>query len=288
MSRFNLFAIFVAIFVAIVAFFNSCQQQTPINNANLSTTNANTYAGPVESPSPPIEAREPDIYSATVTLTAQTAGSERVLGIPPLTFEVSRDGDYRRYAFRLPNGEQVIYLDRGDQRYLLLPDRRQYVELNRETIGFEVPRVMTPSEMVDELRRRGGYERVGEEEINGRTVIKYRYATTTRTDTQAGNVQAENFVYVDKETGLPLRSELFSEAEREVQGVKSVRIVAEMRDLRIAADPKLFEVPQGFARVSGEQVKQQIDALAALISATLQGIAQAAAQPSPTASPTGR
>jgi len=47
-------------------------------------------------------------------------------------------------------------------------------------------------------------EKVGDDTMNGRAADKYRYATTTNTSTSAGEVKSEAFVYVDKETGLPL------------------------------------------------------------------------------------
>lgn len=282
MTRMNMLGL-LAITFAVAA----CQQTPQMANANL---NANVNANASTTPTPEavrtVEAREPETYAATLILMGQTAGGEQVIGVPTLTAEVARSGDSRRYSFRLPNGEQVVYLERGAERYLIFPSRRQYAEISREAVGFEVPRIMTPGEIVAQLRAQSGYERVGEEQMNGRTVIKYRYATTVRTGTEAGTAQTENFVYVDKETGLPLRSELRSETEREVQGIKSLRLVAEMRDIRTDVNPSLFEVPQDFNRVTTEQVRQQIDALASLFTTVLQNMMQRpTAQPSPTVTP---
>ena len=96
-------------------------------------------------------------------------------------------------------------------------------------------------------------------------------------------MSSEAFVFVDKETGLPLRSELYTEASGDVQGVKGAKVVAEMRDISTIVDPTLFEVPLGFSKVPPEQVKQQIDALtntaASLIKALMSNMATANSSP---------
>jgi len=124
--------------------------------------------------------------------------------------------------------------------------------------------MMTPGQMVQYLKQQRGYERVGEEQMNGRTVVKYRYAGTTQTSTAAGEVKAETFVYIDKDTGLPLRAELSSQASGNVQGVKGLNIVAVLSDLSTDVDPSQFEVPQGFSKVDPQQVRQQVDAFVAI------------------------
>ncbi len=86
---------------------------------------------------------------------------------------------------------------------------------------------------------------------------KYRLAGAAQTGTQAGSVQGESFVYVDKETGLPLRIEGFGQSSGNVQGVSGGRLVARMSDLKTEVDPTQFELPQGFSLITQEQVKQQ-------------------------------
>ncbi len=268
-----------AIILALAAVGAACQE-APVANTNVNTANTttatpavNTNTAPATtSTGPAIEAREPEEYRATLVFTAETTGGERAMAIPTLSAEVARRGADRRYAFKLPSGEQLIYLDRADKRYIISPSRKQYAELTPEATGFEVPRAMTPGQIVEQLKKQSGYERVGEEQLNGREVVKYRYASTARTGTQAGDVKAETFVYVDKETGLPLRSEIFSEATGSVQGVKGVKIIQEMRDIQRDVDASLFEVPPGLKQVTPEQVRQQIDALASIAGAILRNM----------------
>jgi outer membrane lipoprotein-sorting protein len=219
---------------------------------------------------------------------AETEGGEKTVGIPTLSAQVARNGADRRVSFKLPDGSDLIYLEQGDKHIVIAPGRKQYAELTPEATGFQLQKLMTPGQLVSYLEKLRGVERVGDETINGRNADKYRYANTTNTSTSAGQVNTEAFVYVDKETGLPLRSELYSEASGNVQGVKGAKIVAEMRDISTTVDPTLFQVPEGLNKVPPEQVRAQIDAftntVAAVIKALLSNMAPQGA--SSTVSPT--
>ena len=255
-------------------------------NANMSPTNANANLSP--GTMAVIAAREPEQYQATLVLSAETEGGDKTVGIPTLSAHVARNGADRRVTFKLPDGSDLIYLEQGAKHIVIAPSRKQYAELTPEATGFQLQKLMTPGQLVAYLEKLKGVEKVGDETINGRTADKYRYANTTNTSTSAGQVNTEAFVYVDKETGLPLRSELYSEASGNVQGVKGAKIVAEMRDISTTVDPTLFQVPVGLNKVPPEQVRAQIDAftntVAAVIKALLSNMAPSGASTS--ASPT--
>jgi len=122
--------------------------------------------------------------------------------------------------------------------------------------------------------------------MNGRLAEKYRYNASTNTNTKAGEVKAEAFVYVDKETGLPLRAELNAASSGDVKGVKAARVVAEMRDIKTDIEASLFEVPAGYSQVAPEKVREQIDALTSAVAAVLKALIANASNPaaSPAAS----
>jgi hypothetical protein len=172
-----------------------------------------------------------------------------------------------------------------------MPGRKQYAELTPEATGIQLQKLMTAGQIVSYLEKLKGVERVGDDTMNGRPADKYRYTTSTNTSTSAGQVNTEAFFYVDKETGLPLRVDISSEATGNVQGVKGAKIVAEMRDISTNVDDSLFQVPAGLNKVPPEQVRAQIDAftntVAALGKALLSNMNAAAtsASPSPTPSP---
>lgn len=271
------FSLSLVVLLALMS--SACQQTTVTNtnsnanvsNANASLVNANQVTTSVPAGSV-INAREPQKYSATLVFTAETEGGDKAVGIPPISAEVARNGQQQRLSFKLPNNEQLIYVDSPDKHYVISPTRKQYAELTPEATGFEIQRLMTPGQVVKFLENQRGYERVGEEQLNGRTAEKYRYANTTTTNTQAGNVQSEAFVYVDKETGLPLRATLTSQTSGNVEGVKGVRIIAEMRDIKTDVDPALFEVPKDYSQVTPQQVRQQIDVLTNTVAAVIKAL----------------
>jgi hypothetical protein len=296
---------FLTVMLMLALLGSACQTatntntNTNTNTANINATpaaNANTSSSPA--PGASIEASEPDKYQATIKMSAQTTGSGQNISLPALTAEVARSGADRRFSFTLPGGEEVIYLDRADKRYIILPKRKQYAELTPESTGFEVPRSMTVGDIVNRVKNMQGFERVGEENVNGRTAIKYRYSGTSKTGTQAGDVKTESIVLVDKETGLPLRSETVSESQTgNVKGVTGLNFVTEMSNIKTDVAATMFEVPQGLSKVSDQQVRQSVDAVGRAVIAIVGQLMQtansnAAGTASPTASasasPAGR
>lgn len=286
--------------VALSLVVSACQPATNTSNTNLNV-NANTIPANVNTNTAPVSpsvivAREPDAYRATLVLSAETEGGQKTIGLPTLSAEVARSGADRRVSFKLPDGSDLIYLEKAGKHIVIAPSRKQYAELTPEATGFQLQKLMTPGQLVARLEKLQGVELIGEEAVGGRPAEKYRYKHVANTSTQAGSVSTEAFVFVDKETGLPLRSELYTEASGNVQGVKGAKVVAEMRDISMIVDPTLFEVPLGFNKVPPEQVKQQIDALtntaASLIKALMSNMATSsstpASSPAATATPSPR
>lgn len=251
-------------------------------NANLAPVNANTATAPSA-----LAAREPDRYTATLVFSAQTEGGEKTIGIPTLSAQVAKNGQDRRVQFKLPDGSDLIYLDHNGTPYAILPARKQYAELTPEATGFQLHKLMTPGQLVSYLDRLQGIQLVGEEQQAGRTALKYRYDRTSQTKTSAGDVKTESFIYIDKDTGLPLRAEIFSEASGNVQGVKAAAFVAEMRDINTEPDLSLFEVPAGYNKIPEAQVRQQVDAITNAVAAGLRTLlTNMNTAPPPPSSPT--
>ena len=255
-------------------------------NTNMTNSTVTTSTGQT------IEAREPDKYSATVTIAASTSGQQRAAGQTEI--KVARNGADRRYAIdtKLPGLGEIVYLEKGDKHYVIMPTRKQYAELTQEMTGvnMEMVRAMTPGQIVAFVERQQGVERVGEETLNTRQVIKYRAAGKTQTQSSAGQVQGESFIYVDKETGLPLRVEGFSAATGNVQGVSGGNLVAEMKDLKTDVDPTQFELPQDYKQITADEVKQQMAQLTQLLQQVMAFVNQQQQQsgtpkPSPSAAP---
>ena len=265
---------------------NSTVNVNSSSNANMTTSTVTTNTGQT------IEAREPDKYSATVVVTASTTGQQRTSGAAEV--KVARNGADRRYSVdtKLPGVGEIVYLEKGDKHYVIMPARKQYAELTQEMTGvnMEAVKAMTPGQIVAFVSRQQGVERVGDETLNNRSVVKYRAAGKAQTQSSAGQVQGESFIYVDKDTGLPLRVEGFSAATGNVQGVSGGNLVAEMKDLKTDVDPTQFELPQDYKQITPEEVKQQMAQLTQLLQQVMAFVNQqqqqnAAPKASPTAAP---
>jgi hypothetical protein len=251
------------------------------SNANMTTSTVTTNTGQV------IEAREPDKYTATMVATLATAGQQQQKGQAEI--KVARNGADRRYSVTIPVIGELVFLDKADKRYVIMHGRKQYAELTQEMTGVNMDQVrsMTPGQLVAFVTRQQGVQQVGEETFNGRQAIKYRAAGRTQTQTTAGQVQGETFIYIDKETGLPLRIEGFGQTSGNVQGVTGGNVVIETRDLKTDVNAADFELPQGYKQLSPEEVKQQVAQLGQLLQGVMAFInsQQAAGGAAPAASP---
>ena len=278
----------------------ACQQQ-PANttttttntttNANASGTgngNTTTTTTTTTTAANVIEAREPEQYSATITMKVEVTGAQSI-STPPLTANFARNGSDRRIAFKVA-GDEVVYLDRADKHYVILPNRKQYAEIDAQSTGFNVPTVMTPGQIIKQVQSVSGCEKAGDEQFAGRSAAKYRCAGAARTGTQAGDVKAESFVYVDKDTGLPLRSETLISSQAPVAGASAAKIVTELSNIQTSVAPTTFDEPTGMNKVDPAQVRSQVEAVVRAALYFAQGMLQAGSTPpapAPTASPTG-
>ena len=266
---------------------NIATSNTNTRNNNLNTSNINSSNTAASS----IEAKEPDKYQALVKVNFEAVGDQQKTTLPALSAVVSRSGGDRRMEFALANGEKVVYLDTAGANYLILPNRKQYAELSKETVGFEIRRMLMPAQIVDQVKGLQGVERVGEETVNGRRAIKYRYASVANTQTRAGQVGTESYLLVDEETGLPLRSETLSQSRSggNVQGYNGARIVTEMSDINMNPNEAQFAVPTDFARIDADQVKAQaaliFNAFAAIVGQAVHQQQPAQPQATVTATP---
>lgn len=262
---------------------NANAANTIVNSVNTAAAMANSVMNvPVGAA---IDAREPAAYQATVLLKLETAGAQNTSPFPPIKADVARSGGDRRMEFKLPGGETVVYLDKGGRQLLISPQRRQYAELNKEAVGFEIRRLLMPEQIVNQLKNMKGVEQVSEEKIDGRDAVKYRYASTTNTQSQAGQVNTESFILVDKETGLPLRSFTNAAAQGNVQGVNAVNLVTEINNIKTDVDANLFAEPTDYAKVAPEVIRSQITAVFSVATALIGQMMKSTQTPAPNSQP---
>lgn len=282
--------ILLGVLSALALFGSACQPASNTTNASNSTINVNasntsntSNANTAATTSSFIETKEPDQYSATITLKLEVTGNQNVT-TPPLSADFARSGANQRISFKIGN-DQVIYLDRADKRYIILPNRKQYAELDAQSTGFDVPKVMTPAQIVNQVKNVQGCTNAGEEQFGGRTAIKYSCAAAAKTGTQAGDVNAQSFIYVDKDTGLPLHSEAVVTSSGNVGGESTVRIVTEMSNIQTSVPADTFNEPTGMSKIDPNQVRSQVDAVLKAAAIFMQNMMQSSSSSAPSPSP---
>ena len=250
-------------------------------NANTSSTaaaNANANSSPTPGATA-FASREPDRYRASTVIAIQPTGNAPQANVPQMRFDFAKIGTDRRVSFKLPEpvGE-VVYLEKPELKYLIFPSRNQYVELDPTELGFQLGNLMSPASALERLKERTQYENLGTETINGRPAIKYRFKGAADTHTKAGVAQADSLVYVDQETGLPLRSEIDTISSSGA----GMRIMTTTEDLNLNPDPSLFEVPTQMKKVTSAELKQQVQAFVSGMRAFAGYLRQQVGTPPPT------
>ena len=230
------------------------------SNSNQLTANSNLASNRTSTESA-INASEPNEYQANIRLTLETMGQTQNASLPAVGALIARSGSARSMQFSLPNGNKVIYLEKAGKNYVILPAQKQFAELDQDTLGFEVRSLMMPEQIVQRVKAIPGVRFVGDETINGRQVAKYAYGATAETGTQAGTVATEAFILIDKETGLPLRTETVSQSQSggNVQGYKGIKLITEMTDLKTTPDANTFDLTTDFQKIDSEKVKAQVE-----------------------------
>lgn len=230
------------------------------NSANSNSANSNTVSPNTNDSSSIIESKEPEKYSAKVTMSFEAVGESKGAKLPAITATVARDGVNRKIEFNAPNNQNFAYIDTADKNVLVMPSRKQFANINRESVGFDMRRFMMPENMVKNVKELKGVTKVGEEKVNGRDAVKYKYDSLTDTKTKAGEVETESYILVDKETGLPLRTETVLESKnKQVQGFSGMKIVTEMSDIKTEVSEDMFAVPADFKEVEEAQIRGQVN-----------------------------
>ncbi|MFY9555950.1 MAG: hypothetical protein WAV47_14670 [Blastocatellia bacterium] len=226
---------------------NSSAASTPRQDANANSASSVTV------PAAAVEITEPDRYSSAITISAQAA-SDTPTSMVTQQFNFARFDADRRWDFVLPEPiGQTTYLEKSGLRYLVFLERKQYVELSEDALGFQPATTLTAGAMAEHLKERVRYEQLGVELVNGRPAIKYRLAASG----DASN-QVDGAIFVDQEIRLPLRAEVNVSA----QGGAKSRVIFEVRDVRLNPDRAQFDVPGGMKKVTPQEAKQEIEGCA--------------------------
>ncbi|HWO02742.1 MAG TPA: hypothetical protein VNS63_26110 [Blastocatellia bacterium] len=206
---------------------------------------SNSSAAPGSSSASP-NVLEPDRYFVNMTASLESKSAPP----QPLSFSFAKLGADRRWSFQLTQAP-ISYIEKSGLKYLVVPALGQYAEIMPGEAGFQPSELMTPNFAWARLKSRPA-DNLGAEPVNGRTAIKYSYRNASEA------ADRSEFLLVDQETGLAIRSELNPIREREVGGS---RLIVDARDLQLNPDSRQFDVPSGMKKVTAEQLKPQIRSL---------------------------
>jgi hypothetical protein len=257
------------------------------SGAANTSTNSNSGAGGASNTNgvaaaQPTLAPEPNSYSETITVGIQPSGRAQNTTVPPLQFSFAKMGPDKRASFQLPSLGDVIYLEHAGQRYIEFPAKNAYAQLDEQTLGFKVPNIslMSPSDVIARLKEHTQYQSLGPADMDGHPATKYKFTRSVNTNTTAGAVDTDSTVFLDQATGLPLRAEIIGNTA----GGSGARIMIEARNIDLSPAASLFELPAGFRKVTGQEMKEDLRTLAATLSLITAAI-QAQTNPQQYASP---
>jgi outer membrane lipoprotein-sorting protein len=194
----------------------------------------------VFSSTPPFKTVEPDRYQAIrVILVTTSAGTNQVSKTL-----IAKDGPLRREELLEPARVVYVYLPQG--MFMLAPEARIYAEAN--TASESTPGA-TPLDEPEPVLREGGsqtlYRPLGHEDLNGRRLQKYQIVVNSNAVKDVSTF--ETLVWVDEELGMPVRTEIRSGDNR---------TVIELTEISRDVDKKLFEIPENYRKVTGEEIRE--------------------------------
>ncbi len=216
----------------------SCKRSGVSDDSNQNSAGAPAASGAASSV-PPFATKEPERYQATRVV---TSGGDAG-GVESRTL-IARDGDRRREEYAEGAGARVAYLQLPEGSYVLLPAKKLYAELKTEAGADDgahaarVPQDFSPEKLLNEARPETLYEKLGEENLNGRATVKYRVTVRGQKN---GPAASESLVWVDESFGMPVKTETSSAGSK---------VTTELRDIKETIDAGLLELPPDYKRVA--------------------------------------
>lgn len=222
---------------AIVLLASACAQTQRV----ATETSANDT---VVSSTPPFQAKEPERYRATRTITTVTADD-----IQEITKNsIARDGELRREEH--DNGVQrVVYLNIAEGRFVLLPEEKVYADAadaGHLESGDESE--SSPDRLLHTEPISTTYQRLGAESVNGRNTQKYRVVVNGSTGANVSG--SESTVWVDEALQLPVKSEMKS--------ADGTWWKMELTDIVLEVDRGVFRIPEDYKKIAFSELRARL------------------------------
>jgi outer membrane lipoprotein-sorting protein len=217
---------------------------------NSQTTRDNTSPSGREQSSavPPFSTKEPPTYQATRIIS--TTDSDTNEAQPVVTkVSIARSGESRREDYESYGDSRIVYLDIPAGNFVLLPAKKVFAQIKSGSTDLSLPTAEAQAEAGADFSTEAllsetpsvHYEKLGTENLSGRSTTKYRVTSARGTGIESTST---SLIWVDEVLGMPIRSETeTSEAARHA------KVIIEMRDIELQVDPRLFELPAGYQRI---------------------------------------
>lgn len=247
---FRVLALSAFLVLTIACAVTSCKRASVENTANTNAASAGD-----ETATPPFATKEPERYQWTRVITGAVAGSSNQPPVSQTVF-MARDGDRRREDYELLQGVKLTVLRLPEGSYTLYPAKKIYAEIGGDVGAKEgagearnVPPDFSADKLVNASRTGARYERLGTEEVNGRSATKYRVTTKSA----QGGETSETLLWIDEALGMPIKSESTTKTDA---GGES-KYTVEYRDIKLETDDSLFTLPKDYRKVSQEEIQRE-------------------------------
>lgn len=221
----NFFVVCAAFFCQACGFWqNSEDQNTNASTATFATENSKSEI--------PFASKEPDVYQAEIVLTNYSSGekSERKIF-------TARNGAKIRCDYE----NEISFLQTSEnEKFLINKDKKIYAETRTNSgVSNETGSALKDFLTTEWLNVKPGatFEKLGAEN----NLTKYRMRLR-----DAPNANSETLIYIDENLKIPVKQEFFAANGEQ----KFLVFSMEMRNLKLEADDKLFELPKDFRKVS--------------------------------------
>jgi hypothetical protein len=238
--------------LTIAAAVTSCRRTRVEPAANSNAASATDEAAST----PPFSTREPERYQWTRVITGVVAGDRASVGEPAVSQQVfmARDGDKRREDYEILKGVKLTVLRLPEGSYTLYPAKKIYAEIvavggASSNSARNVPPDFSADKLVNASRGGARYEKLGPEEVLGRTTTKYRVTTKS----VEGGEASETIIWIDESLGMPVKSESTTKSEASGESKYTV----EYRDIKLETDSALFVLPRDYRKVSQEEIQRE-------------------------------
>lgn len=199
--------------------------------------------------------KEPQAYRATITYSYLPNNNRGLKPNELFTLDVARNGADRQYGFNF-GGRRLSYLEGPQRQYLISNGCQEYTDTTLEAMNFRIPGSLAPEQLIAGLAREARDTiYLGEEQFNGRLAMKY-------------STPDETLIYVDKATGLPLRTEIEAEVAAPSKGRTSIEdkgtlsVIIELHNIRTDIDPNTFKPPENMKEVEQSAMCGEVSQLA--------------------------